>query len=306
MVMKNIVIVVTYNRKELLEECINALNRQTSKEFDILVVDNASTDNTYNDVVKKYECQTIKYLNTGRNIGGAGGFNFGLKYAVQHNYDYAWVMDDDSICTIDAFESIQKKAEILEYQFSYIASRVNWIDGNLCIMNRVGIDEDKVQQNVGNISKKLLAIKTASFVGCYINLNYVIKVGLPIKEFFIYADDYEYTMRLSREECAYIDFDSIIIHKMKNNTTSEINTVTDDRISRYYYDFRNNAYIEKKKSKLKGIIKTIYKYFKYIYKIVKSKNSKKIKRIWIITKGTISGLFFNPKIEYVEKGEKNV
>ena len=42
-----IAVVVTYNRKELLKECINALKKQSYKNCKILVVDNGSTDNTY-------------------------------------------------------------------------------------------------------------------------------------------------------------------------------------------------------------------------------------------------------------------
>ena len=84
--MKSIVIIVTYNRKELLKESIEALINQTNKNFDLLIVDNASTDNTYNDIVSKYESDKIKYINTQKNLGGAGGFNFGLKRAILDGY----------------------------------------------------------------------------------------------------------------------------------------------------------------------------------------------------------------------------
>ena len=304
--MKSIVIIVTYNRKELLKESIEALINQTNKNFDLLIVDNASTDNTYNDIVSKYESNKIKYINTQKNLGGAGGFNFGLKRAILDGYDYAWVMDDDSICTNTAFESIMNKAKVLNYEFSYISSKVNWTDGSLCKMNRVELDKDGIQENYNLVSKNMLAIKTASFVGCFINLKYARMVGLPIKEFFIYADDFEYTMRLSNVQKAYLDLDSVIVHKMKDNNTSEINTVSEQRIDRYFYDFRNVMFINIKVQGIMGFIKSIYRYLKYVVKILKSKNTKKWKRICIITKGTFCGMFFRPKIEIVNEGENNV
>ena len=75
-------VVVTYNRIELLKECLGALEKQ-NYPCDILVVDNASTDETekYISLIKsKYD--NLYYKNTGANIGGAGGFNFGMRWSV--------------------------------------------------------------------------------------------------------------------------------------------------------------------------------------------------------------------------------
>ena len=69
-----VAIVVTYNRLTLLRECLDALLKN---DCDILVVDNASTDGTKEAVKQEYVDKVI-YKNTGKNIGGAGGFNFGL------------------------------------------------------------------------------------------------------------------------------------------------------------------------------------------------------------------------------------
>lgn len=296
---KILTVIVTYNRKNLLEESIKALLNQSYKDFDILIVDNNSTDGTYEDVVKKYIDNRVKYINTNKNIGGAGGFNLGIKEAIKSNYDYAWVMDDDSIPNENSLESIVNKSKILKGEFSYINSFVKWTDNNYCKMNGVSFDDTKILENYNLINNNLLAIESSSFVGCFINLKFAKKVGLPIKEFFIYADDMEYTLRLSNVKEAYIDMDSIIVHKMSENVTSEIHTVNENRIERYYYDFRNVTYMLIRDKKLKGFIKAIIRYFKYLLKIIKQSNSKKIKRICVITKGTISGIFFRPKIEYV-------
>ena len=101
---KIVAVVVTYNRKELLEENIKALLNQSYENLDILIIDNASTDGT-EKVVKKYVSDKLKYMNTGANLGGAGGFNFGIRQAIERNYDYCWVMADDTIPTPTALES---------------------------------------------------------------------------------------------------------------------------------------------------------------------------------------------------------
>ncbi|MGY0244495.1 glycosyltransferase, partial [Limosilactobacillus fermentum] len=66
-------IVVTYNRKILLKQSLQALLDQTVTDFDILVVDNASTDNTREYIDDLLQEERIDYVNTGANLGGSGG-----------------------------------------------------------------------------------------------------------------------------------------------------------------------------------------------------------------------------------------
>ena len=135
--MKKIVaVVVTYNRKKLLKENLNALLNQSYKDFDILLIDNASTDGTKEYVKEELENEKITYINTGANLGGAGGFNFGVREAIERGYDYAWLMDDDTIPTETALESLANKTELLKGDFSFLSSLCKWTDGNIATMNK--------------------------------------------------------------------------------------------------------------------------------------------------------------------------
>ena len=71
-------VVVTYNRRELLWRCLNALDAQTAGTPDIWVIDNASTDGT-DEMVKARNEDHVFYCNTGENLGGAGGFSWGVR-----------------------------------------------------------------------------------------------------------------------------------------------------------------------------------------------------------------------------------
>ena len=73
-------VVVTYNRKDLLQQCVNKLQNQTCS-LDILIIDNASTDGTGELFVGSPN--NVFYINTGANLGGAGGFSFGTKKAAE-------------------------------------------------------------------------------------------------------------------------------------------------------------------------------------------------------------------------------
>lgn len=290
-------VVVTYNRKKLLEENIHALLEQTFVEHDIIIIDNNSDDGT-KEMVAGIGDERIRYYNTGKNLGGSGGFAYGLKIAIEKGYSYAWLMDDDSIPNKDALESLLNKAEALDYRFSYMASLVYWIDGKLFDMNIPSFKSGKAMDLDMIRKNKLILIDTSSFVGCFVNLIYAEKVGLPISEFFIYGDDVEYTARLRKEERAYLDLDSIIVHKAPSNIGADVATANKSRIDRFYFQARNGMYIARKQQKRLRRLKTICG---RLIRILKFAPDCKVKRIYVTIKGTISGLFFNPKIEYADQ-----
>ena len=120
---KVVAVVVTYNRLDLLKENINALLAQKYNDFDIMIIDNASTDGT-EKYVRSIENKKINYINTGSNLGGAGGFSFGVRKAIEKGYDFAWLMDDDTIPAYDALDSFIKKTDKFNGEFSYLASVV--------------------------------------------------------------------------------------------------------------------------------------------------------------------------------------
>lgn len=129
-------IVVTYNRKKLLKKNIRALLAQTYKNFlDILVIDNASTDFTKEAIQQYINNKDIIYINTGKNLGGAGGFNFGMRKAAELNYEFMWIMDDDTIPTPTALEELIKEDKKLNGNYGFLSSKVLWKDNSVCKMN---------------------------------------------------------------------------------------------------------------------------------------------------------------------------
>ena len=279
-------IVVTYNRIDLLKECIDSLLNQNYKDFDILIFDIDSSDGT-KDYVLSLSSSKIKYYNTGSNIGGAGGFNFGLRKAYEEGYEYYWLMDDDSIPENDALEKMIKASDDLK-EYGFLASKVNWIDGTLCQMNI----PDFINENNNGYKR----ITRATFVGFFLNKEVLIKIGLPIKEFFIWADDTNYSLRVNKDYNNYYVEDSIIVHKMKTNSSADIVHDKSGRYSRYYYAFRNryyNARLNKKRMRyLLGIIKKTI--------LILFIGSHKFKRWFYMYKGFFAGLRFKPKIEYLK------
>lgn len=226
-----------------------------------------------------------------------------MRKAIELGYLYAWIMDDDSIPEKEALQSLVDKGQALDSEFSYLASLVYWTDGKLFDMNvpdfqynsRLGLDLDRIRKN------KLLLIDTCSFVGCFINLKYAETAGLPISEFFIYGDDQEYTARLRKLAPAYLDFDSVIVHKAPSNKGADVASADEARIDRFFYQARNGMYIARKNGKVGRRLRVIGGRIK---RILREASDHKAKRVWVTCKGTVSGLFFDPPIEYAHrKGE---
>ena len=94
-------VVVTHNRKNLLERCIENLKSQSYKNLEILVINNGSTDGTKEMLVSK----RINFIDQ-QNLGAAKGWFEGLNYACKNNYDFCWLMDDDGYPDYKALEKL--------------------------------------------------------------------------------------------------------------------------------------------------------------------------------------------------------
>lgn len=296
-------VIVTYNRKNLLKKCVEHVLSQTISNVDALIIDNASTDGT-NEMVHQFfgADERVHYVNTGANLGGAGGFSYGIRWAVEHDYEYLWIMDDDTIPEADTLKEFVAADKILNGNYGFLASYVKWIDGTPCEMNVPGVSQEWRNDIAQQFDHSMIRLDTASFVSIYIKADTVRKVGLPIKEFFIWGDDVEYTKRISKNLPCYFVYRSQVTHEMASNKATYITNADSDRLNRFEKLYRNRYYIAKhhgsKREQLlfwTGIKNTIRD-------ILKSDCSDKIRRCRIVLKSSLKGLRFNPEIEYVKKG----
>ena len=287
-------VVVTYNRKHLLKECIDHLFNHSLNGLDVLVIDNASTDGT-DEMVSQFSNDQLKYINTGKNLGGAGGFQFGIRKAMELGYDYLWLMDDDTMPSPTALQYLVEFSQSHQ-DIGFLSSKVLWKDGSLCNMN---IPKVTINKKLKHFDGDPSEIVMASFVSFFVPANVVQKVGLPIKEFFIWGDDIEYSRRISRLfKCFFIP-QSVVIHKSASNNGSNIATDSVERLNRYQYAYRNEVYIYRREG-LAGWIHLLLKTVLHIARVAIKASDHRKERLGIIFHSTIKGLKFNPKIEFVK------
>lgn len=284
-------VVVTYNRKELLQQCIEKLQEQTVS-LDILIIDNASIDGT-NELFINIK-SNIKYFNTGSNLGGAGGFSFGIKKAIELDYEYLWILDDDTMPTSTALAKFLEKDKILAGNYGFLSSKVLWKDESICSMN---IQKRTKWKQVKNFNNEQL-IQYASFVSLFMRAGTVKKVGLPYKEFFIWADDWEYTRRISKIfKCYYIPY-SVVYHWCNSNVGASIITADMDRMDRFKYMYRNDVVMYRQDG-IEGWAYLTIRNMIHKFKILKNGKNKE-EKFDLIKKATKEGKNFYPKIDFLE------
>lgn len=298
--MKIVSVVVTYNRKKLLEECVNAIINQSYSCDKIIIVDNNSNDGTDNmlDENGYLKNEKIIYKKLPKNIGGAGGFYEGMKSARELNADWVWIMDDDTIPEKEALFEMVTARKKLPNKVSFLASAVYGMKGNCMNCTEVSTKKDDEGYFTWHkyLKDGLLRIDSATFVSLLINGEALKQMGLPCKDYFIWGDDTEYTKRLTTYFGeAYLVGKSIVIHKRQGNGQLDImNEEKEQRINMWYYMVRNNLLNTKTYSGRSGLLKTLKVYIILSIKILLKKGIVfRFKKFSVIIKGIIDYLFGN-------------
>ena len=217
------VVLVTFNRLEKLKVALTCYANQTKKPQYIIVVDNCSTDGTDEFLNKwrlKEEGFQKQILFLSENTGGAGGFYEGMKVACQERAEWIWVSDDDAYPHEDAFERIEDYFESLQSiekeNISAICSAV-YNKGQIHYAHRSYIRSSRWKVFIepsadSEYKKKSFEFSILSYVGSCLSKAALEKVGLDEKDYFIYNDDQEHSIRLNKAGKFICVTDSIVDH----------------------------------------------------------------------------------------------
>ncbi|WP_157975731.1 glycosyltransferase [Brachybacterium sp. YJGR34] len=232
-----VAVVVTYNREQLLGECLDGLAAQDRVPDAVVVIDNASTDRS--GAVADEHPLGADVVHLRRNVGGAGGFAAGIARALQrHDADWIWVMDDDTVPRPGALGALLGALEASPVRLSVLSSRAVWTDGRDHPMNT-----QRTRLFVSSREKRDAAraggrpIRTASYVSALLNGQDVRRLGLPYADYFIWSDDFEHTGRLLRRGRGLQVPGSVVEHR-----TALFSNAQASPGSRFYYDVRNRLW----------------------------------------------------------------
>ncbi len=120
---KVFVITLNWNGKDNTIECVASLLKLDYPDFEIVAVDNGSTDGSVPALRAAYPELTI--IENGRNLGYAQGFNAGIKYAYDHGADYFLILNNDTIIDSGALTALVQAAQEDE-KIGFVSGKVYW------------------------------------------------------------------------------------------------------------------------------------------------------------------------------------
>ena len=220
-----------------------------------------------------------------------------MKESQKFNPDFVWIMDDDTIPSVNCLENLLLSLDKIEdKKVSFLASSVYGENGEF--MNVPTINTEPLKNGYPDwyryLSDGIVKIREATFVSLLINNDAIKSVGYPVKDYFIWGDDTEYTLRLNKYYgCSYMIGNSTVVHKRK--ATKSLNIIDEDSLNRinfHYYMIRNNLVNQRTyKGRLKCFI-FLTKNQILSFKLFFSKTCKyKLKKFLIIHKAILSFVF---------------
>lgn len=261
-----VAVVVSFNRRVLLESTLRGILGGRLVPETVVVVDNASSDGSV-EFIKSFTAQheatgapgRIELITLSRNVGGAGGFTVGIDQAANvHGADLIWVMDDDTEPLAETLDAAVTAWRDYDPEGArrpvFVASKVLWTDGSEHPMNsmieRIGAGRDRKARAAAVNGR---AIRSGSFVSLLMDGDAVRAAGLPIADYFIWNDDFEFSTRLARWEDAIQAPASRVMHHTKQADNTDA-----DPGPRLYNDVRNKLWVFTRSTSLAPWEKVLY------------------------------------------------
>jgi rhamnopyranosyl-N-acetylglucosaminyl-diphospho-decaprenol beta-1,3/1,4-galactofuranosyltransferase len=232
------VVIVTYNNPEMLEEVLKDLVRQTMGLHAIHVMDNS--DNPATQIMIRQKFPMITHVKMSENVGTAGGFHEGIRRAVG-DCEFVLTLDDDVRMRADAVAKLYR-------------GYLNLEKGNRCLgaVRAVGARHEHSAPS---------RLDGFAWRGTLINAEAIRRVGLPLPEYFMYADDFEFSMRLAEQgyEAFDIPGSKIVEQRTWDKLSRRIfgrKVICYAEDFRFYYAFRNSIHAYKKYGRYRLLILT--------------------------------------------------
>ena len=248
-----VAVVVAWNRRDLLARTLDGLAAQTRPLDAVVVIDNASTDDSA-ALASTHQAVT-EVVTLPVNTGGAGGFAAGIARAVHtHDAERVWIMDDDTVPTPTALAELLAAIDAYPGPVTVAASRADWHDGREHPMNtpraRFGVKPDAEASAAGVGARP---VRSASFVSILVDADAVRAHGLPQAAYFLWNDDFEYTARLLRRGVGLYVPASRVEHLTKVFGASDV-----DPGPRFINEVRNKVWLFTRSDALGPLDRLLY------------------------------------------------
>lgn len=333
-------ITVTYGQRwTLLEQVLVELLSNHPAVCDIIIVDNASNEDI-SEKVKLLEIDEayrpkIKVVTLEQNTGSANGFKIGIKTALgQTKADFLWFLDDDNKPAEDSLERLLLAYQILgsvpnnvllsfrKNHLYLVQAAVRGKNTLISPNSFLGFHiKDSLEKILNRLSKKgkarvneirsfdpgqnqaqhpLTLIDLAPYGGLLLHKSWIDRVGYPNERLFLYADDLEFTNRITSSGGRIYLCATSVVEDLESSWSNEETQASWSWISsnsdpmRVYYTVRNTTYLERQHYVSFPLVYWInvnaYLLILAIYSMWKEGFSHTIKRLKLIVRAVRDGI----------------
>ena len=177
------VVILNYlNYKDTLE-CVESINKQFYKDIEIIIVDNGSKNDSFEQINNKFNnCKKVHIIKSDKNLGFAKGNNLGIDYArLKLNCNFILLVNNDTVFT----DRNLVKILIDEYEenVAIIGPRIVSADGQEQNPSTIGVDKKQLDKECRILNSKKYKIKSSKVY------NYLKRVFMPSKETIMCSDN---------------------------------------------------------------------------------------------------------------------
>jgi GT2 family glycosyltransferase len=301
---KVIAVILTYNRKELVANCLRASLDQTDPPDQIFLLDNGSTDGTRDFLRERgiLDDSRIVYFGLKQNIGPAPGFDVLTRLAYDAGCDWIWMMDDDAIPSPNALREL-KLAFIENFsspeQIGFLTSSIISRDGQPNNVPDIDLRAADGQCATWGelLSRGLVKVRWSTLLSALIPRATLIKVGSFSPQFYFSGEDIDFALRVTDSLPGYLVGKSVVTHlRQLTGVFSILREPDPERIKMFFYYYRNNVFIRHKYySDVRMLLYIGKAGWEIIQALARKKLSFRYLRVKVIARGIIMGLFFRPK-----------
>ena len=263
------IILLNWNGKEDTLECLESVQKIDYPNFKTIVVDNGSSDGSVSAIQKEFP--KVKVIKTGKNLGYAGGNNFGIRYALKNGTDYILILNNDTIVDpqilkafIGAASQIQQPGILSPIIYYFSHKKKIWYAGGqqfkkTARFRHVGIGCIENRKDY----KTFMETDYASGCALFTNASVFRKIGLFDEKFFLTYEETDFCYRAKNENIrSYVVPEAKVWHKISVSFGGEKSPIYQ------YYKTRNRLlWAERYLPKnifFKIILKDLYNLIEYV------------------------------------------
>jgi GT2 family glycosyltransferase len=237
------VILLNWNGWRDTAECVESCRRLSYPEFRLLIVDNCSTDGS--EAILRQRFPDVELVQTGANLGFAGGNNFGIRHALQRGAKFVWLLNNDTLVDPGALSALVRAA-LAGPKVGMAGSKILY-HGDRDLLWYAGAELDAARPHLprhlglnerdrGQYDERR---ETGYVTGCSLlaSKEMMESVGLLDHELFLYFEDVDWSARARAAGWKLIYApDSLVYHKVSLSTGGAASP------GLVYYTSRNRLY----------------------------------------------------------------